>query len=52
MLFSAASIAQDDQDKRLKLEHIKKILRETDKIQTDMDSMVEIARKDAEVRYK
>ena len=51
VLFSAASIAQGDSDKRLKLDHIKKILRETNNFVKDMEYMVQIARGEAEVAY-
>lgn len=51
VLFSAASIAQGDSDKRLKLDHIKKILRETTNFVKDMEYMVQIARGEAEVAY-
>ena len=51
VLFSAASIAQGDSDKRLKLEHIRKILRETTNFVKDMEYMVQIARGEAEVAY-
>ncbi|KAL8714529.1 MAG: hypothetical protein Q9220_001477 [cf. Caloplaca sp. 1 TL-2023] len=51
VLFSAASIAQDDVDKRLKLGHVKRILRETVKFQSDIEAMVHDARRDAEVKY-
>lgn len=51
VLFSAASIAQAEVDKRLKLEHIKKILKETNKFQSDINSMIEMARREAEVGY-
>ena len=50
VLFSAASIASREGG-RLKLDHIKKLLRETQKFQEDVHSMVESARKDAEVVY-
>ena len=51
VLFSAASIAQGDSDKRLKLLHIKRILRETTNFVKDMEYMVQIARGEAEVAY-
>lgn len=51
VLFSAASIAQGESDKRLKLEHIKKILRETTNFQKDIEYMVQVARGEAEVAY-
>ena len=51
VLFSAASVASGEGDGRLKLEHIKKILRETQKFQEDINNMVEMARKEAEVDY-
>ncbi|MCJ1437027.1 hypothetical protein MMC27_006412 [Xylographa pallens] len=51
VLFSAASVASGEGDGRLKLEHIKKILRETQKFQEDINNMVESARKEAEVDY-
>ena len=51
VLFSAASIAQGDSDKRLKLDHIRKILRETTNFVKDMEYMVQIARGEAEVAY-
>ena len=51
VLFSAASIAQGDSDKRLKLEHIRKILRETTNFVKDMEYIVQIARGEAEVAY-
>ncbi|MCJ1383606.1 hypothetical protein MMC17_006720 [Xylographa soralifera] len=51
VLFSAASVASGESDGRLKLEHIKKILRETQKFQEDINNMVEMARKEAEVDY-
>ncbi|KAL9635582.1 MAG: hypothetical protein Q9164_003364 [Protoblastenia rupestris] len=52
VLFSAASIAQDSVDKRLKLEHITRILKQTNIFQSDISRMYEVARKDAEVDYK
>lgn len=51
VLFSAASIAQGDSDKRLKLDHIKKMLRETTNFVKDMEYMVQMARGEAEVAY-
>ena len=51
VLFSAASIAQGDSDKRLKLDHIRRILRETTNFVKDMEYMVQIARGEAEVAY-
>ena len=51
VLFSAASIAQGDSDKRLKLEHIRRILRETTNFVKDMEYMVQMARGEAEVAY-
>lgn len=51
VLFSAASIAQGESDKRLKLDHIRKILRETTNFQKDIEYMVQIARGEAEVAY-
>ena len=51
VLFSAASLAQGEPDKGLKLEHIKKILKETVKFQTDINTMIETARREAEVGY-
>ncbi|KAL8948419.1 MAG: hypothetical protein Q9222_005397 [Ikaeria aurantiellina] len=51
VLFSAASIAQDEGDKRLRLGHVKRILRETVKFQSDIEAMVHDARRDAEVKY-
>ena len=51
VLFSAASLAQGEPDKRLKLEHIKKTLKETVKFQTDINNMIESARREAEVGY-
>lgn len=51
VLFSAASIAQGDSDKRLKLDHIRKILRETTNFQKDIEYMVQVARGEAEVAY-
>ena len=51
VLFSAASIAQNDSDKRLKLKHIEQILKETTKFVKDMEYMVQIARGEAEVAY-
>jgi len=52
VLFSAASIAQGDPtDKRLKKDHIKKILKETNNFQSEINSMIELARREAEVGY-
>ena len=51
VLFSAASIAQGDSDKRLRLDHIRKLLRETTNFVKDMEYMVQIARGEAEVAY-
>lgn len=51
VLFSAASIAQNDRDKRLKLTHIEQILKETTNFVKDMEFMVQIARGEAEVAY-
>ena len=51
VLFSAASIAQNDSDKRLKLTHIEQILKETTNFVKDMEYMVQIARGEAEVAY-
>ena len=51
VLFTAASIARVDADKRLKLDHIKKVLRETTNFVKDMEYMVQIARGEAEVAY-
>ena len=51
VLFSAASVASNEGDGRLKLDHIRKILRETQKFQEDVHNMIEMARKEAEVDY-
>ena len=51
VLFSAASIAQNDSDKRLKLNHIEQILKETTNFVKDMEYMAQIARGEAEVAY-
>ena len=51
VLFSAASIAQNDSDKRLKLTHIEQTLKETTNFVKDMEYMVQIARGEAEVAY-
>ena len=51
VMFSAASIAQSESDKRLRLEHIKRILRETTNFQKDIEYMVQVARGEAEVAY-
>lgn len=51
VLFSAASIAQWDTDKRLKLEHIKKILKVTNEFENDTHNMLENARAAAEVGF-
>lgn len=51
VLFSAASIPQDDSHKRLKLDHIRKFLRETTNFVKDMEYMMQIARGEAEVVY-
>jgi len=52
VLFSAASIAQGyPTDKRLKKDHIKKILKETNNFQSEINSMIELARREAEVGY-
>jgi len=53
VLFSAASIAQGDKrDKRLSLAHIKKILKETNSFQNDINTMYERARAEAEVAFE
>ena len=52
MLFSAASIAQGDpHDKRLRKDHIKRILNETNKFQNEINSMIEVARREAEIGF-
>ena len=52
VLFSAASIAQGEQgDKRLRLEHVKRILKETNNFQGEINSMIEMARREAEVGF-
>lgn len=51
VLFSAASLAQAEPDKRLKREHIVKILKETVKFQVDTQNMIDMARQDAEVGF-
>ena len=52
VLFSAASIAQaDPHDKRLSKEHIKRILKETNKFQNEIKSTIEVARKEAEIGF-
>ena len=51
VLFTAASIAKVDIDRRLKLDHIKKVLRETTHFVKDMEYMVQVARGEAEVAY-
>ncbi len=51
VLFTAASIARVDSDRRLKLDHIKKVLRETTHLVKDMEYMVQVARGEAEVAY-
>ena len=49
VLFSAASIAQQDGSGRLRIEHIEDILRQTVRFQEDVESMMEKAREKAEV---
>lgn len=44
-------MASGEVDGRLKLDHIKKILRETQKFQDNINHMMESASKDAEVDY-
>ena len=51
VLFSAASLAQAEPDKRLRREHIEKILKETIKFQQDTQNMIDMARQDAEVGF-
>lgn len=52
VLFSAVSIAQGDSgDKRLKKAHIMQILKETNNFQTEINSMIEMARREAEVGF-
>ena len=51
VLFSAASLAQAEPDKRLRREHIEKILKETIKFQQDTQNMIDTARQDAEVGF-
>ena len=51
VLFSASSIAQGESDKMMRLDHIKKILRETSNFVKDMEYMVQVARSEAEVAY-
>lgn len=51
VLASAASIAQGDSDKRLKLEHIRRIPKETTNFVNDMEYMLQMARGEAEVAY-
>ena len=51
VLFSAASLAHAEPDKRLRREHIEKILRETIKFQQDTQNMIDMARQDAEVGF-
>lgn len=52
VLFSAASLAQAEPDKRLRREHIEKILKETIKFQQDTQNMIDTARQDAEVGFR
>lgn len=52
VLFSAASLARAEPDKRLRREHINKILRETVKFQQDTQNMIDMARQDAEVGFR
>ena len=52
VLFSAASLAQGEGDKKFKLEYIKKILKETNNFQVEINSMIEMARREAEVGYQ
>ena len=52
VLFSAASLAQAEPDKRLRRVHIEKILKETVKFQQDTQSMIDTARQDAEVGFR
>ena len=49
VLFSAASIAK--RDGGLRLDHIRRILRETTNFVKDMEYMVQLARGEAEVAY-
>lgn len=51
VLFSAASLASGEPNGKLRLDHVKKILRETQKFQDDVNSIMEQARKDAEVGF-
>ena len=52
VLFSAASLAQAEPDKRLTRAHIEQILKETVKFQQDTQTMIDMARQDAEVGYR
>ena len=52
VLFSAASLAQAEPDKLLRLSHVEQILKETVKFQQDTQNMVDAARQDAEVGYR
>ena len=51
VLFSAVSIAQTDSDKRLTIEHIKKIEKVTTEFENDTHNMLESARAAAEVGF-
>ena len=51
MLFTAASIAKVNIGRRLKLDHIKKALRETTHFVKDMEYMLQVTRGEAEVAY-
>lgn len=53
VLFAAVSIAQGDKkDKRLHLAQIKRILKETNNFQNDINTMYERARAEAEVAFE
>lgn len=52
VLFSAASLAQAEPDKLLRLKHVEQILKETVKFQQDTQNMIDTARQDAEVGYR
>ncbi|KAL8791720.1 MAG: hypothetical protein Q9195_005657 [Heterodermia aff. obscurata] len=52
VLFSAASLAQAEPGKRLRREHIEKILKETIRFQQDTQNMVNLTRQDAEVGFR
>lgn len=51
VLFSAATLASDSSGGKLKLDHVKKLLRETSEFQDDVKSMQQSAQRENQVGY-